>query len=312
MVQAYLVSRVRYCNKPKIQVNKALPQQSFKRKVLRRRFITTRESYKNDDDLLKGVPQDTRAVVQQVLYKGLNAAENWTTVATDFLSPPECQDALMVLKKLTDVGALNWGGYPQAERQQIFVGREDIIDGLSDENFQDIFDNMVVVEVRGNFMFDAANHRDFLGACLGCGIDRSKIGDVLVQGERGAQIIMTSDISRFIQAELTMVRSVPVYLSVLRWNELIVPEVRSKDITCVEHSKRLDAIASAGFRVSRSAMTDLIKGGDVKLNWRQVEKPSVEIDIGDVISCRGKGKMNVISIQQNKKGKFVVQVQVLI
>eukprot|EP01025_Chloroclados_australasicus_P033018 TRINITY_DN3353_c0_g1_i3.p1 TRINITY_DN3353_c0_g1~~TRINITY_DN3353_c0_g1_i3.p1 ORF type:complete len:279 (+),score=19.13 TRINITY_DN3353_c0_g1_i3:73-837(+) len=254
MVQAYLVSRVRYCNKPKIQVNKALPQQSFKRKVLRRRFITTRESYKNDDDLLKGVPQDTRAVVQQVLYKGLNAAENWTTVATDFLSPPECQDALMVLKKLTDVGALNWGGYPQAERQQIFVGREDIIDGLSDENFQDIFDNMVVVEVR----------------------------------------------------------SVPVYLSVLRWNELIVPEVRSKDITCVEHSKRLDAIASAGFRVSRSAMTDLIKGGDVKLNWRQVEKPSVEIDIGDVISCRGKGKMNVISIQQNKKGKFVVQVQVLI
>lgn len=32
------------------------------------------------------------------------------------------------------------------------------------------------LEVAGNFMFDAATHRDFLGAVLGTGIERSKVG----------------------------------------------------------------------------------------------------------------------------------------
>jgi len=34
---------------------------------------------------------------------------------------------------------------------------------------------VAVMSVEGKFVFDAANHRDFLGACLGTGIDRSKV-----------------------------------------------------------------------------------------------------------------------------------------
>lgn len=36
-------------------------------------------------------------------------------------------------------------------------------------------DAVAALDVSGNFMFDAATHRDFLGACLGTGIDRSKV-----------------------------------------------------------------------------------------------------------------------------------------
>lgn len=39
-------------------------------------------------------------------------------------------------------------------------------------------DAVAALEVAGNFMFDAATHRDFLGAVLGTGIDRSKVNDV--------------------------------------------------------------------------------------------------------------------------------------
>ena len=34
---------------------------------------------------------------------------------------------------------------------------------------------VMALSVSGNFMFDAATHRDFLGALLGTGIDRSKV-----------------------------------------------------------------------------------------------------------------------------------------
>lgn len=45
----------------------------------------------------------------------------------------------------------------------------------------------------------------------------------------------------------------------------------------------------AGFRLARSKMSDLIKGGDVRLNWRPVSKPSTDVKAGDVVSCAGKG-----------------------
>jgi|TARA_B100001142_G_scaffold254482_1_gene255479 RNA-binding protein YlmH len=37
----------------------------------------------------------------------------------------------------------------------------------------------------------------------------------------------------------------------------------------VEASMRLDAIASAGFRMSRSKMSDLVTSGAVRVNWRE-------------------------------------------
>jgi hypothetical protein len=42
------------------------------------------------------------------------------------------------------------------------------------------------LEVAGNFMFDAATHRDFLGAVLGTGIERSKVGGQAAQKHMNA------------------------------------------------------------------------------------------------------------------------------
>jgi RNA-binding protein YlmH len=40
---------------------------------------------------------------------------------------------------------------------------------------------LMVDSVSGNFMFDAASHGDFLGAVLGTGIAREKVGDIILQ-----------------------------------------------------------------------------------------------------------------------------------
>ena len=59
--------------------------------------------------------------------------------------------------------------------------------------------------VKGNFIFDSANHRDFLGACLGTGIERSKVGDILVQGEQGAHILVVPELVPHLEMQLTSV-----------------------------------------------------------------------------------------------------------
>lgn len=65
---------------------------------------------------------------------------------------------------------------------------------------------MAALHVKGNFMFDSATHRDFLGACLGTGIERSKVGDILVNGERGAHILVAPELTEFLTMQLTSVR----------------------------------------------------------------------------------------------------------
>lgn len=61
------------------------------------------------------------------------------------------------------------------------------------------------VLVKGNFIFDSATHRDFLGACLGTGIERSKVGDILVQGESGAHILVVPELVAHLEMSLTSV-----------------------------------------------------------------------------------------------------------
>jgi len=70
---------------------------------------------------------------------------------------------------------------------------------------------------------------------------------------------------------------------------------------------RLDAIASAGFRVSRSKMADLINAGDVRINWKAAKQASTTVQPGDLISVRGKGRLEVGEVATTKKQRYRVQ-----
>ena len=54
-------------------------------------------------------------------------------------------------------------------------------------------------------MFEAASHRDFLGAILGSGIERRMIGDVLVHGDRGAHVLCTPEMVDYLESAVTQV-----------------------------------------------------------------------------------------------------------
>ncbi|MCL1469782.1 photosystem II S4 domain protein [Argonema antarcticum] len=250
------------------------------------------------EELLKGI--ENRDTARRVIDLAEQAIKTWEIVFTDFLSPPELAEVQQMFARLTEVHLLAWGGYPQAERQRVAIARSEL---PLDQSQVDI----AALEIAGNFLFDPATHRDFLGSMLGCGIMREKTGDVIVLGERGAQAIVVPEMVEYLGQHLTQVRSVPVKTQPIELTELKFKEPKKKELTTVEASLRLDAIASAGFGMSRTKMVDLIDGGDVRVNWKDITSASYQVKQGDLIAIRGKGRLEVGEVAITKKDRFRVQ-----
>jgi RNA-binding protein YlmH len=68
---------------------------------------------------LKGI--ENLDQISRVLDRSDQAIKIWEVVFTDFLSPPELAEAQTVLAKLTEVSAIAWGSYLQAERQRLAI-----------------------------------------------------------------------------------------------------------------------------------------------------------------------------------------------
>jgi photosystem II S4 domain protein len=250
------------------------------------------------EDLLKSV--ENRETAVRVVDLAEQAIKTWEVVCIDFLSPPELADVQQMFGQLTEVEMLAWGGYPQAERQRVAIARSDL--PLDPSQVA-----VAAISVAGNFLFDPATHRDFLGAMLGTGIVREKVGDILVLGERGAQAIVVPEMVEFLEMTLTQVRSVPVKTQRIDFSELKLREPKKKELTTVEASLRLDAIASAGFGMSRNKMAELITGGDVRVNWKEITQSSYQVKSGDLIAIRGKGRLEVGDVAITKKERYRVQ-----
>jgi photosystem II S4 domain protein len=249
------------------------------------------------DELLKAV--EHRETLAKILDRAEDALRTWEISQTDFLSPPELFEAQGLFEKLTELQMVAWGGYPQAERQRLAIARSDLpLDPSQVE--------VAALEVAGNFLFDTASHRDFLGSMLGTGLVREKTGDILVLGERGAQVLVVPELVEFLELNLTQVRSVPVKTRAIELNELRVQPPKTKQMTTVEASLRLDAIASAGFGMSRSKMAGLISSGDVRVNWKDITQPSYNVSSGDLIAIRGKGRLQVGDVSITKKQRYRV------
>ena len=247
------------------------------------------------EELLKG--GENREDVARIIDLADRSIKTWDIVLSDFLSPPVFIEVQEIFSRLTEVELLAWGGYPQAERQRIGISRQEVSLDLSQIE-------LAALDIAGNFLFDTATHRDFLGSILGTGIVREKVGDIIVLGERGAQVIVVPEMVEFLETSLVQVRSVPVKTRKIELSELKIRPPKKKEMTTVEASMRLDAVASAGFGMSRAKMADAISSGDVRVNWKEITQSSYSVRSGDLISVRDKGRLEVGNVSVTKKQHY--------
>ncbi|KAG8386323.1 hypothetical protein BUALT_Bualt03G0137000 [Buddleja alternifolia] len=259
------------------------------------------QAVKGDVDVyLKGVgDKDTIEDVKRIVEMANRASLRREVLHTDFLTPRVVKESMLVLEKFADVKIIAQGGYPEAERCRLSVGHSEVL--TSDP------DIVAALSISGNFSFEPCSHGDFLGAILGTGIVRDKVGDIILQGEKGAHILVVPELVDFLKSAVDKVRNVSVTCEKIPLLALEYQPPRTKSLKAVEASLRLDAIASAGYKISRSKMATLISNGDVRVNWTNVMKSNTTVRTGDIISVSGKGRLKIGEIHSTRKGKFAVE-----
>ncbi len=217
---------------------------------------------------------------------------------TDFLDPNQLNIAEQVVNSFPDITALFYGGFPDAERKKV---------GIFPKEWNVSIDQLglIVLNVQGNFKFTSISHRDVMGTVLGLGLKREKLGDILVQEDEDRIIIVIDQsISQYIIQNMTHIKNTPVSVDIIDHDHLPSQTEHTREISGTVSSLRLDAVASVGFGASRSKMTQLIKAERVKLNWQPVADPKSSVKAGDVVSLRGKGRIEISDIGgKSRKGR---------
>lgn len=226
-------------------------------------------------------------------------AKTHSPKVSDFLDPRGQEIARRVVEQIPDIALFFDGGYDQAERKRLVTSPFSYLGPPPSPQ-------ITAVEIHGNFQFQKITHRDCLGSILGLGISRDVVGDILLV-ENGCQILVDTEIAAFIEANLTKLHQVSVKAVRIDFEALRPAAERVKEIRTTLASLRLDTVASAGFGTSRSKMAGEIAAEKLKVNWQSVKSASQPIKQGDIISMRGRGRVEVADIiGQTKKGRHSV------
>ncbi len=233
------------------------------------------------------------------------AYKHWETYWTGFNSTYVCEEILKDFENLNDFKFFIYGGFSSSQRSRIACFRGDNIpeeDALK-SNFP-----AQGIKINGNFLFDNATQDDFRSLLIENGVNQIKVGDIWTIGDRGAQgIIDNSDITH-LDEKIFYLRDVKVKVNVVDIDELQIPSGRSKKlVNTVEASTRLDAIASAGFRVSRTKIIERIENGMLRLNGSKINKPTINLKIGDKLELENKGFIEILNLEMTKRERWKVK-----
>lgn len=249
--------------------------------------------------------QDNSRLIEmrQILDKVEIVMNNHLVESTDFLDPYSRLLAKSILNQFLEIDYLEQGGIEESERQIITIYPDYYY--LEDKD-----SNIVALRIKGNF--DGLSHRDFLGSILGLGINRSKVGDILLQREY-VDIIVKREISSFIEFNLEKIGNNKITIGKVNLQDLVPGEIFYKEIKKTLSSYRLDVYISGAYNLSRQESGALIKSGKVKVNWEPIDKISKELEVGDVISIKGYGRSIFYSIEGlSKKDRIKSTIRILI
>ncbi|MCQ2381043.1 MAG: YlmH/Sll1252 family protein [Acidaminococcaceae bacterium] len=217
---------------------------------------------------------------------------------SDFLDPHGLHVAEIVAANYENIRIETDGGFANAERQRAAFVAEDFKGGIDYE--------IACLLIKWDKRYYDLTHRDILGALMGSGCKREALGDIVFIPD-GAQIVTDKNLVNFFLSEFKTAGRVTVTVEEITVADLYHREEKVKEISATVADLRLDAVAAAGYGVSRSYMADEIKGQNVKLNWQVAKKASQSVEQGDVISFRGRGRVELAEVRgTTKKGRVGV------
>ena len=218
------------------------------------------------------------------------------------------QDAFhSVERELNYAKPMIWGGHEESERVVIRFG---FAEELGYEIPYPI--SCIHIEPLSPKFAEKLSHRDFLGALMNLGIERSTLGDILVN-EKEAWIFCLDSIAEYICDSLDKVRHNSVRCKVVDINDtsVTIPSEEPNIVNIQVASLRADAVISKVYNLSREVSLSLFQAQKIYINGRLCENNSAKVKAGDTINARGFGKFRLNDDGHlTKKGRVSISVGV--
>ena len=223
---------------------------------------------------------------------------------TGFLSAAELDIYYQMEHELSYASAVLFGGTNDCERVMLRFGSEALC------GYEESFPIACVAIVPLLEKFgEVLSHRDYLGALMNLGIERSTLGDIIIEGKH-AFLFCTEQMAPYILENLDKIKHTNVQCSLAK-------EIPKSTVVQVERkivqvgAMRADSIIAKVYRLSRSESLNLFRAKKVFVNGRQTENNSGSLKPEDKVTVRGYGRFCCVNIVgESKKGKLNVEVDV--
>ncbi|MCI8422568.1 MAG: RNA-binding protein [Lawsonibacter sp.] len=246
---------------------------------------------------------EERVLLARVLDKLEQAQGRGIPAHTPFLSPGEQAAVADLLAAWGNAKCIFWGGYSDAERSVcLFLPDwQEAEDALQDPEGP-------LAAAEAVFPLGAEpGHRDILGALMGLGLTREKLGDILLPEPDRCQVVLLRETLPILLSQWESAGRWHVSPRAIPLNELAPRPLQGRVLRDTVASPRLDAVLAAGFSLPRSKAAAYIAAGRVAVNHRECLKGDKLVEEGDVLTCRGLGKCILREMPgQSKKGRTML------
>lgn len=223
---------------------------------------------------------------------------------TDFLDPRQAYILETLIRQNSEFRFRFYGGYEHAERRRCLIYPDYYEPQIDDFEVE-------LVEIIYPKKFAVLSHGKILGTLLNAGIKREYFGDILSDGIRW-QVLIAKEVANFICQQVEKIGGIGVRLEERKYTEIIIPKDGWLEERITTNSLRLDVLVSNVYNVSRQKSKQLIESGKVKVNWTENTRPDFVVDLLDIVSVRGFGRIQIQELEgKTKKDKFRLLLGVL-
>ena len=230
-------------------------------------------------------------------------------IFTDFMAPADAQAAFEEAARVAGEGyggasgcVTSDGGREDSERVMLRFGDP------RDIGYEESFPIRVLrIAPKAPKFAEQLTHRDFLGALMNLGIERSAVGDILVH-ENTAYAYVVERLADFMTESITRVRHTAVVGTLIDAIPAeALPDISRQSLNVP--ALRLDSIVARVFGLSREKAKNLFAAGHVSIGGRECLSPDRKPAEGDIVSVRGYGKFVFYEVAgETKKGRLNVDI----
>lgn len=235
--------------------------------------------------------QEDRICLSQILDKRELSKLREKIETTDFLDMYQVSLVENFFRKIKFENYKLYGGYEEAERKVAIIYPEKYDEKMLEKNYSKILKIVRIKlpeEEQGKY-----SHRNYLGGIVKLGLNREKLGDILVANE-GADIITVENFANILKEQLpSLTRFENSNITIEEIQNLKRREIKIEEVKIIVPSLRLDNIVSDLARTSRSKAVQIMAQERVFINGKNETKPSKQVKLNDVITIRGKGRFTI-------------------